>query len=84
MTCDHNEGVVKMKGLMPMSISMAMCGHGIREKETTEQMSRDEGSQTSQYSINDGILPSLGATSRNRPRHKLRRFIITPFHSHYR
>ncbi|CAB4297269.1 unnamed protein product [Prunus armeniaca] len=83
MTCDHSEGVVKMKGLMPMSISMAMCGHGIREKETTEQMSRDEVSQTSQYSINDGILPSLGATSRNRPRHKLRRFIITPFHSHY-
>ncbi|PRQ26817.1 putative potassium channel, voltage-dependent, EAG/ELK/ERG, ankyrin repeat-containing [Rosa chinensis] len=56
--------------------STAMCG-----QELEQMSSVDQGSQ---YSLSDGILPSLGAASRNHRRPKLRRFIISPFNPHYK
>lgn len=53
-----------------------MCG-----QELEQMSSVDQGSQ---YSLSDGILPSLGAASRNHRRPKLRRFIISPFNPHYK
>lgn len=55
---------------------MAMCG-----QELEQMSSVDQGSQ---YSLSDGILPSLGAASRNHRKPKLRRFIISPFDPHYK
>ncbi|KAF3447168.1 hypothetical protein FNV43_RR12348 [Rhamnella rubrinervis] len=57
----------------------SMCGK-TPEPDHKEPLSRDEGSH---YSLT-GILPSLGATARNTRRGKLSRFIISPFHPHYR
>nr|XP_011459217.1 PREDICTED: potassium channel AKT1 [Fragaria vesca subsp. vesca] len=56
--------------------SVAMCG-----QELEQMSSVDQGSQ---YSLSDGILPSLGAASRNHRRPKLRRFIISPFNPRYK
>ncbi|XP_050365667.1 potassium channel AKT1-like [Argentina anserina] len=56
--------------------SAAKCG-----QELEQMSSVDQGSQ---YSISDGILPSLGAAARNHRKPKLRRFIISPFNSHYK
>lgn len=54
------------------------------EKEL-EQMSRDEGSHCSHYSLTGAPLPSLGATAaRSNRRHKLRSFIVSPFNPRYR
>ncbi|KAL6215152.1 hypothetical protein ACLB2K_014583 [Fragaria x ananassa] len=56
--------------------SVAMCG-----QELEQMSSVDQGSQ---YSLSDGILPSLGAASRNHRRPKLRPFIISPFNPRYK
>lgn len=56
--------------------SIATCG-----QELEQMSSVDQGSQ---YSLSDGILPSLGAASRNHRKPKLRRFIISPFDPHYK
>ncbi|KAB2619070.1 potassium channel AKT1-like [Pyrus ussuriensis x Pyrus communis] len=69
-----------------MSMSMLVCGQGYGgvEQEKAEQMSRDDSSHASQFSLSNGILPSLSATARNLPKHKLRRFIISPFNYYYK
>ncbi|KAM1089346.1 hypothetical protein ACFX19_017335 [Malus domestica] len=69
-----------------MSMSMLICGQGYGgvEQEKAEQMSREDSSHASQFSLSNGILPSLGATARNRPKHKLHRFIISPFNYYYK
>ncbi|KAK4490946.1 hypothetical protein RD792_001667 [Penstemon davidsonii] len=56
-----------------------MCGMNEIESEI-EKVSRYESSVD--QSISSGILPSLGAHSNRRV--KLRPFIISPFHQHYR
>ncbi|KAM1022720.1 hypothetical protein ACFX2I_043615 [Malus domestica] len=71
------------KGSMAMSMSMCGQGCGGGKQEKTEEMSRD-GSHASQFNLIDGILPSLGATAPNRPKHKFRRFIISPFNYYYK
>ncbi|TQD70765.1 hypothetical protein C1H46_043702 [Malus baccata] len=59
---------------------------GVWRSRTGEGGTNVEGRQrhASQFSLSNGILPSLGATARNRPKHKLHRFIISPFNYYYK
>ncbi|CAL0323169.1 unnamed protein product [Lupinus luteus] len=67
-------------------MKMFRCGDNDYNKATSEEVEREQMSteNVSQYSLTAIVLPSLGATAAHAGRHKLRRYIISPYNPRYK